>query len=329
MATGLADDKVAQQYAKAVVKSKASWAGLDAQRRMEALITPANDALAALGVPKVMPLIDPLGTMAGTANRASFSRGTWTMWFNTDLLGPLADDQDFGRRANTTYHEARHAEQSFRVARRLAGEGKSADVIAKTILIPATIAAAAQAKPLSAKQKDEWSEADAWLFNMQVDADGESRADQVNAVHTKVVKTYNEVRGVYRSIQRGANGAADADPAIVAIIDEQRKKPGGAQRLDELIAHWRDQYVFARERAKQGYLLYAKMPLEQDAWATGGLIEKHLGLPPSTPEQELNNLDADERIMIPAQIAPLVHGSDREKAVVAAISTSLASSTTT
>ena len=323
VATGLAMDKVAQQYARAVSKSKASWATLDESGRAEALLAPANAALGTLGVPTVKPLIDPFGNMVGTANRANFNPGTWTVWFSPDLLVPLLDDQDFGRRANTTYHEVRHAEQTFRVARKLAADGKDANAIAQSISIPADKAAKAVANPLSAKQKDEWAEANDWLFNMQVDPDGTSRAEIVNAAHAQSMTKYNQVRMLWRNMQRARDNEPNADPAIKQMFDERRKTPGGSKSLDELLASWQSQYNDARERARQCYLMYAKMPLEQDAWATGGLVEKHLKLTPTTAEQELANLDRDERVMIPVQVSALARGSDLEKALVAAISKNL------
>ena len=65
------------------------------------------------------------------------------------------------------------------------------------------------------------------------------------------------------------------------------------------------------------------MPLEQDAWATGGLVEKYLGLTPSTPDQELDHLDKDERSMIPIQFGAMAGGSAQERALAAVIGNAL------
>jgi hypothetical protein len=116
-----------------------------------------NEELAAVGCPavtidiKVIPSggdFDPL-TWKMTINPAEFSHRP-----GVRTLGDLERDEA-ATIASTIYHEARHAEQRFREARLDAAEGH------KPVAIPAEIAAAALAAPLTgggreAQEAREW-----------------------------------------------------------------------------------------------------------------------------------------------------------------------------
>jgi hypothetical protein len=91
----------------------------------------------------------------GVVGRLEFS--TWELQLSQDLLRQPFDQESARSLAATIYHETRHAEQFFRMARVLAGKGKTADMImylmvdslgtAKTPLAK-HVAEAAVAKPL-------------------------------------------------------------------------------------------------------------------------------------------------------------------------------------
>jgi hypothetical protein len=87
-----------------------------------------NEELAAIGVPPVRVVM-----FNQTPNAAEFDASGWTMVLNPDmfsprrhatLMGDLTSDEA-AHIAMRVVHEARHAEQRFRVARLNAGEGKS------------------------------------------------------------------------------------------------------------------------------------------------------------------------------------------------------------
>ncbi|MEV4755891.1 hypothetical protein AB0J86_12365 [Micromonospora sp. NPDC049559] len=297
--TGLAGEKVSKKYAKTVRGGFDRWAGLSLNERMSMLLEPAIAALAAAGVPRAPGVIDPTRKMTGTAEHAAFNRGLWQVWFNPDFLTGPVTPEEFGRCANTAYHECRHAEQVFRVARKLAGEGKGADVIAAAIQIPLNIAKEAVTRPLKAKEKAEWAEAERWQLNIEVGHDGQSPADLVNARKDQALIDYHQARSMWRAWQKVFDNAPTADPQLRNYFDSELLKPGGAARMKQLTEGLQDRYVRTRELAKQAYLQYAKMPVEEDAWATGGMIERHLNLKPATAEAELDNLDLDERTMTP------------------------------
>lgn len=320
--TGLAGKKASKGYAKTISKRKAGWNTLSVLQRISALLDPANAQLAKVGVPAVSGVIDPLGAMHGTAERAAFNRGLWQVWFNPDYLGPNISDEEFGRIANTAYHECRHAEQTFRVARKLAAEGRDAPTIAGMIGIPQRQAQQAVDYPLPRKSKQEWAEAEAWQLNMEVGpgtVPTPSRADLVNAQKDTALAEYDTARGVWRTWEKLFNNDPAVDPAIKLWYDGEMLKPGGAARLKAAHENARTDYILKRERAKQAFLQYAMMPVEEDAWATGALIEAHLGLNPTTAKDELENLDADERTMVPVVLVALSTGSAKEQQLLSVL----------
>jgi hypothetical protein len=120
-----------------------------------------NEELAAIGVPPVRVFM-----FNQTANAAEFDASGWTMVLNPDMFSPrrhatLMGDLTADEAANiamTVVHEARHAEQRFRIARLQAGEGKEAEGE-----IDEGAAAAAAAAPLrgggqQVREAREWRE---------------------------------------------------------------------------------------------------------------------------------------------------------------------------
>jgi hypothetical protein len=120
---------------------------MTAEQRVEALESAANDELTAAGVPHVEFRLDP-----ATAPCARFDFTTWVALVEPTPFDPataeaLTEDER-GRIAGTIYHEARHAEQWFEIARLLAGlHGFDAARVAEEMTIPEHVAEAAAANP--------------------------------------------------------------------------------------------------------------------------------------------------------------------------------------
>jgi Domain of unknown function (DUF4157) len=126
------------------------WAGLSPAARAGALIQSVNQYLQAAGVP-------PIGfelRKSDADSHGSFSESTWSITLNEDAFkAPSADPEAMAQLADTVFHEARHAEQFFRIARMLAALGYSVQQIrAKMVLndpIAAIAANAAHANPMA------------------------------------------------------------------------------------------------------------------------------------------------------------------------------------
>lgn len=113
-----------------------------------------NDELQTMDIPIVKNVVfKPINSAA-----ANFRAWDWEMAVNssnyTGKAGPLTIGQLTKQQAadlvESIYHEARHAEQHYRVAQFLAGQGKSEAEIVRKISIPENVAKQAHAKPLAA-----------------------------------------------------------------------------------------------------------------------------------------------------------------------------------
>lgn len=157
-----AAEGVVQRKASSGLASKKSTNAF-AQKAFDFWTTKANQAkpLKDLSDHLLTEVNAMLGHAANTAYNASgasgtFGRTTWTITVNTagfskragvTTVGDLNKDE-VANIVDTIYHEARHAEQYFRIARIKAGEGMNAAAIKTYMSIPATVAAAAVADPL-------------------------------------------------------------------------------------------------------------------------------------------------------------------------------------
>jgi hypothetical protein len=144
--SGLAEEEEVEAFAGAargVIEG--DWATQTTEERADALIAAVNARLDAAGVPQVTRVIQDLG---GDAGRFAFS--LWAIRLDQATLeSETFTDAQAADLADTVYHEARHAEQWYRMAQMLAGEGKTAAEIATEMGIPNRIAAEAVGDPLA------------------------------------------------------------------------------------------------------------------------------------------------------------------------------------
>lgn len=131
---------------------KKEWATLSDGERANKLAKYANAELDKAHVPKVACTLDP-NTPAGGAE---FDFSTWTLSIGSQGGFAGLSDAELADLGNTVYHESRHAEQWFRIARLKAGEddpfgdgAKPSKTALKTKLgIPQKVAAEAMDRPL-------------------------------------------------------------------------------------------------------------------------------------------------------------------------------------
>lgn len=135
---GLATDAAVEGYVADVKGAKEDLDKAETPEEKAAILAIAvNKQLSAAGVPTVVVILN-----ADDANR--FSPDSWQISLQPKEL----DDPNAG--ATILYHEARHAEQSWRIARMLAGQGRTeAQIVAETG-IQAGIVAQAVKQPIAA-----------------------------------------------------------------------------------------------------------------------------------------------------------------------------------
>lgn len=145
--TGLAAELPTTGFASSV---HSFWTNADQNKPLQALSDFAMGMINAL-VPYPCKWAYTGGSAAGL-----FKRTIWTIELNTaqfterqgvSKLGDLTQEEVAGM-VSTIYHEARHSEQAFQIARVQAGEGKTAQQIEADLSIPADVAAAAVARKL-------------------------------------------------------------------------------------------------------------------------------------------------------------------------------------
>jgi hypothetical protein len=127
---GLRSSKSTAAYIAKAKTVAADWVKLgSAEARAKALLAAVNEQLAAAKVPPVKPeLKDVVGELA------HFHFETWTMVLGEKAFANNTITDDEAREAEATvYHEARHAEQWFMMARLLAGQGLKQKAISKRL----------------------------------------------------------------------------------------------------------------------------------------------------------------------------------------------------
>jgi hypothetical protein len=153
--TGLRRDEAMARYCRKAVIFWQNNPDAELHHFASFLGAAANTELNLLGIPDVKVHVKNVG--AGGA-AAIFDHESWGMFINPDtfthrpdevkVLGDLTDDEA-AIIAMTVYHEARHGEQHFRIARLEAAEGKEPDAA-----MDEDVLAAAAADPLKARGAD-------------------------------------------------------------------------------------------------------------------------------------------------------------------------------
>ncbi len=141
--SGLNSKMSVDAFGNAVTALQAQWNDMNPTSRGANLVGLANEQLVNAGVFPVDGFLDSSvkGKVAG-----SFHNATWKIRLNKELFSRTKfRAEDAPHMAATVYHEARHAEQYFRMAQMLAGrnEKATAEEVAAQIEIPPEVAAAA------------------------------------------------------------------------------------------------------------------------------------------------------------------------------------------
>ncbi len=228
---GLAKKPIINQFVSGAKQT--GWANLrTANERAAALLETVNQQLITVGVPPCKLSVMALGNAAG-----QFEFSSWTMKLNQELFSePTLTNEEAANMAEVVYHEARHAEQWSRMARMLAGRGKSAQAIASEMSIPPEIAQDAISKPLK-QGKQGALEAERW---------------------------YESVYGAQKNDRNQVLSELDAVANAFKQADEEFRRsptPENEARRDD--AYQQYQVVYQK---------YRSLPEEADAFRVGGAV---------------------------------------------------------
>jgi hypothetical protein len=228
---GLATDASLDTYTQDIGAMKPDLAATTSlPARAQKIMVEINARLAAVGVP---PITKPV-VMSPSLN--AFTADNWTMTMGSSALS----DPDTA--AATMYHEARHAEQAFRVARMLAGKKHSAEQIAQEVPIDASVVPLAIAT-LMQPGTTEAVEAEGW---------------------------HDDEIGRPSQAQQNAKAGAAIDKFVVAARAwKADPSPANRERASAAYDEWKAAYVSS----------YRDKPDEFDAFFLGDKVADKLGTP--------------------------------------------------
>jgi hypothetical protein len=234
----------------------------------------------------------------------------WTITINTAKfsgrvgvakVSDLTQDE-VGEVVDTIYHEARHSEQYFLIARKQAGEGKTAPEIETGMSIPADVAAEAVKDPLSGKElPGEVKQWEAIAIGKYATYKGEANAlavgtidlcsafekptdaEKMTSLAPKMVTVETSMTGFFDGEQTKIEAIAKKDAMDKAVLTRIKavrkawaalKKAHDAQKDDESKYDIATLNKLATKLQKVAYAAYRAHEHEMDAWAVGGAAGK-------------------------------------------------------
>jgi len=259
LGTGLAEVGTMERTARVAVGIKHFFTQpADARTRLNALIGIVNPILEEKGVPAAMAIFEKNGYMA-------FDKGPWNVdVLNALLTKPQLTEAEFKDVVDCVYHEARHAEQFWMMARMKAGEGMGAGEIVKTLKVPQEVAESAVAKALprgsaEAEAAAKWHES---IF-------GAGRAHR---------------QTVYAEMDKAEKTLKDVTKHLEELMDA-----GAPRKLQDLALH----EVQAADEAFRGWdEAYRMLPEEVDAYAVQGKFRKVLDETRTEAEEAIARAEA-------------------------------------
>jgi Domain of unknown function (DUF4157) len=279
--TGISKEVAVSRFTGAAKTIKDQWGTLTINARAEALGKLANAELKTAGSHPCNIVVKDLGADSG-----QFLFSTWTLAIaNAGIIAKDAiTDDEMAEVLDTVYHEARHSEQWFRMARLRAGEGKTAAEIAREMGIPNKVAKAAFDKPLKpltgiakqlaskakiAAKEQKIQETKNW-YDSVYGKDRAARNTTLVDLRTKFanVKVTSDALTLARQETDKAaldytNADAASKPALLVVWQAKHQQWQNAK-----VAY--DQAVVDSHLA---HALYKALPEEADAWAVGGRIQ--------------------------------------------------------
>ncbi len=270
-AQGMLQQTQVDSFAKDMAKLKKDWAKLTPDQRRARMQAAVDKAAKAGGFPP--PKVTPDKKLP--ANNGVMRFSTWDVAVsNSDVSKKAISDQEFAELSDTLYHETRHAEQWYLIARRDAAEGKKAKDIVNDRGIKASIAKEAVKQPLP-KGDPRRACADAVYESVY----GKGRDDR-----NKTLKALDPNR-------KALDAAIKKNAASKAAFEKLYSNPKATEaQKNAALAKWQADYLAlqaARAKNDAGYAAYRALPEEADAWDAGEAankaVKKELTAPPPPP----------------------------------------------
>lgn len=255
--TGIATKVALGRFVTAAKKVEKDWGKLDKNQRAGKLGEAANSELSAASVPKIGVVVKDLGTKDGL-----FQFTPWNLELNEKpFAAKTVSKNGMASMADTVYHESRHAEQWYRMARLEAGRDKkkTGAQIASALSIKRTVADAAVKNSLSGTGKAA-KEAAAWHKSVY-GADRKARATTLSKLATES--------------QKLSTAAKKVNDAAKVYNDLKAKKNASAKDLKTALTNWHNAYnAYTPIKASfdMAHAAYKALPEEADAWKLGDRV---------------------------------------------------------
>jgi hypothetical protein len=205
---GLADAATAQAFGDAVqVQVFDRWNSLGtADARAAELLRMANWYLYHAGVPDLARTF--INDNAST-NLAQFDSTAWAVALTREVLeAPTLAPEDAMDLADVIYHEARHAEQYFSVARMLSGQGRNAAQISARFYIKPAVAQMALDNPIR-RRTQQALVASGWYESIAGNGRGHRNNTLREADEAKIA--YDEAEAIYGNALENHDQAGSVD----------------------------------------------------------------------------------------------------------------------
>ncbi len=244
---GLATPTSEKQFAHDMKKLQMDWPKLSPEQREQQMAAIANKQLAKSGVPPVG--VSAASSLSSSTNgQMNFAK--WNLDMNPALINSsqLSNKQteDLG---NTLYHESRHGEQWYMIARNEAGNGKNATDIEASTGMPDDVSKAAVNHPLSKK-------------------------DQVYPCSQQMYESVYGKGASHRNTTLRSLPKLD-DDYTKAVTQNNKVQADAASTLDERQAAYNNAQSALR-KYQDGYNAYRALPEEADAWHAGDSVGRLL-----------------------------------------------------
>ena len=222
---GLKDPRMTEQFVSDMQGFEGDWSAMAPAERADSIGHRINARLRDIGVPEVKIKTAPLDD--GTVGQ--FDNPTWSIEINErNLQAPQISAYAVGKLINLVYHEARHAEQFFLIARFLKQHGGSPADVAKRAAIPLPVCeAATKAPPLSRAQA-----AAAKVFFDSIFGTGARHGEQVFAALDRTTAMLSAAQQAHRAMARDPNRTKE----------EKQQTAREVQRLHDLMVQIHQDY---------------------------------------------------------------------------------------
>lgn len=282
---GMSAQAQVDAFSKHLAKLSNQWPKMTPEQRRQRLSAMIDAQAASNGFPA--PTLATPSNLGGRNGQLDFQR--WRIEINPTLLQKehLAPE-DAAKLGDTLYHETRHAEQWFLMARRQAAEGDSADEIIKQLEVPTKVAKAAASSPLLASDHRR-----ACADTLHRSVYGANRNHRFTTL-TNLASQGAQIATANSQYQQ-AKAISDSLAAQLKAgeqIYQQMKAanpPASPAQLNELVAHYREvrqrlvQAQATMDRAaatvrglyptyQKTYADYQGLAEEADAWDVGSRV---------------------------------------------------------